>query len=444
MNKILVWELAIDFGIVSALILISKYIRTSVTIIQRLYIPVALLAGLFGLLLSQNGLGLFSLSDAAGSYGGVLIAIIFASIGLSTDVPKMSLLINRTGKLFAFNQTVTISQWLLGVVASLFILNAVSPGLSPAFGLVMPAGFMGGHGTAAVVGNNLIEMGWDDALTLALTSATFGVFAAVIGGLAIINIGAHFGFIKNVTQFKDMELHFRKGLIPKAERVSIGEETIASSSLNVFTLHLSLIAVVTSSAYLASKFLSSFNEFVSIPVFAGAFLIGCLVRVLMKKTGAHHHFEDRLFSFTAGAATDYLVVFGIASIKITVLISYAVPFLVLMAMGLSLCAFLMFYVAPRMLGERWFEKGVFSWGWMTGTVAMGILLLRISDPKGKSGILEDYAIAYIPGSVVDIILVSFIPTLVMTGFGINAIIGLIIYLALILAFSFFLNHRKQV
>lgn len=441
MNIILVWELAIDFGIVSGLILISKYIRTTVTIVQKLYIPVALLAGLLGLFLSQNGIGFFSLSEAASSYGSVLIAIIFASIGLSTDFPKISMLINRTGKLFAFNQTATISQWLLAVIAGIYLLNGISPGLSPSFGLVMPAGFMGGHGTAAVVGNSLIEMGWEDALTLALTSATFGVFAAVLGGLAIINIGARFGYIKNVTRFKDMELHFRKGLIPKADRVSIGEETIASSSLNVFTLHVSLIAVVTTAAYFVSEFLSSFNKFVSMPVFAGAFLIGCIARVLLRKTGALHHFEDRLLSFTAGSATDYLVVFGIASIKITVLITYVIPFLALMFMGLSLCIFLMFYVAPRMLGERWFEKGVFSWGWMTGTVAMGILLLRISDPKGKSGILEDYAIAYIPGSVVDIILVSFIPTLVMTGFGFNAIIGLIVYLMLILTLSFILNRR---
>jgi ESS family glutamate:Na+ symporter len=81
---------------------------------------------------------------------------------------------------------------------------------------------MGGHATAAVVGNNLIELGWDDAFTLALTAATFGIFASVLGGLAIINIGARFGYIKNITRFEDMEIQFRKGLIPKEERVSIG------------------------------------------------------------------------------------------------------------------------------------------------------------------------------------------------------------------------------
>ncbi len=438
----MIWELATDFGIASALILIAKYIRTTVTIIQRLYIPVALLAGLFGLLFSQNGVELFSFSNIASSYGGVLIAVIFGSIGLSTEFPKISLLVNRTGKLFVYNQTITISQWILAAVSGLFILKIFANDISESFGVILPAGFMGGHGTAAAVGNSLISLGWEDALTLALTSATFGIFASVLGGLIIVNIGARLGLIQNVTRFKDMELHFRKGLIPKAERNSIGEETVASSSVNVFTLHISLICIVTASAYYLSSFISDFYEFVSIPVFACAFLIGCLVRAIMKRTGAIPHFENRLFSFSAGAATDYLVVFGIASIKITVLISYALPFLLLMLMGMLLCLFLLFFVAPRMLGNHWFEKGIFSWGWMTGTVAMGILLLRIADPKGKNGILEDYAIAYIPGSIVDIILVSFVPTLIMAGYGIEALSGMLFYLATIIFLSFLLNWRK--
>lgn len=431
-----------DFGIASALILVSKYIRTTATLVQRLYIPAALLAGLIGLLISQNGLALISFSDAASSYGSVLIAVIFASIGLSTEFPKLDILVHRTGKLWTYNQTVTICQWIVALLAGMYVLQLIAPGISPSFGIVMPAGFMGGHGTAAAVGNSLMELGWDDALTLALTSATFGIFASVLGGLAIINVGAYFGLIKNVTKFKDMETHFRKGLIPKAERPSIGAETVSSSSLNVFSLHIALIGVVMLIAYKTSEYISSFNEFVSIPVFACAFLVGCLVRILMKRSGAIDHFEDKLLSFSAGAATDYLVVFGIASIKITVLITYAVPFLTLMLIGMTLCLFLMFYVAPRMLGDHWFEKGVFSWGWMTGTVAMGILLLRISDPKGKSGILEDYAIAYIPGSVVDILLVSFVPTMIMTGYGLTALWIMLGYLAVVMAISFLLNRTQ--
>ena len=34
--------------------------------------------------------------------------------------------------------------------------------------------------------------------------------------------------------------------------------------------------------------------------------------------------------------------------------------------------------------DCWFEKAIFTWGWFTGTMAMGIALLRVADPKMRS------------------------------------------------------------
>ncbi|MCC4264773.1 hypothetical protein LL240_09935, partial [Oceanimonas baumannii] len=115
----------------------------------------------------------------------------------------------------------------------------------------------------------------------------------------------------------------------------------------------------------------------------------------------------------------------------TTILTRGAPLVVLMLLGLLLCLVMVFYVAPRMLGDQWFEKGVFSWGWMTGTVAMGILLLRIADPDRKTTILDDYAIAYVPGAVFDIILISFMPGLIMQGFIFEAIAGLVAYLVVV-------------
>lgn len=105
---------------------------------------------------------------------------------------------------------------------------------------------------------------------------------------------------------------------------------------------------------------------------------------------------------------------------------------------------MVFYVAPRMLGEQWFEKGVFSWGWMTGTVAMGILLLRIVDPNRKTTILDDYAIAYVPGAVFDILMISMMPGLIIHGFILEAIVGLIAYLIVVGIINRVLKKRLQV
>ena len=193
-------------------------------------------------------------------------------------------------------------------------------------------------------------------------------------------------------------------------------------------MHIALILVVTGAAYYFSSYLSGFSQYVSVPTFAMAFLLGSCTRFVLNRTGLLKHFDAKLFNHAASASTDYLIVFGIASIKMMLLVTYAVPFFTLMIIGLITCLFLVFFVAPRMLGDRWFEKGVFSWGWMTGTVAMGILLLRIADPDRKTKILDDYAIAYVPGAVVDILLISSMPALIMYGYMYPAIAVLLAYI----------------
>ena len=437
-----IWDIVVDFGIAGGIILACKFLRVNIVLLQRLFIPVAMLAGLVGLLIGNNGLNILPLSEMASRYGGVLISVVFAAIGLSTKFPKISTLFQRTGRMLAFNQIITVSQWALALIVGIWLLPLFWPDLPAAFGLVMPAGFMGGHGTALALGDGLTAFGWEDSLSLALTAATIGVFAAVLGGMIIINIGARMGVIKHVVKFEELERHVRRGQIPVDSRESAGEETVAASSINVFTLHLSLIGAVTASAYLFASWASSLNEFTSVPVFASAFLIGCFTRTMLQKTGSLHNFDEKIFSGCSGAATDLLIFFGITSIKTSVLILNVAPFLVLMLCGLFLCSVLVFVVAPRVFKQHWFDKGVFSWGWMTGTVALGILLLRICDPKNESHVLDDYAIAYVPGSVIDISLISFVPSLVMLGHGVNVLLVLGVYLCVVSTIPFFLNRMS--
>lgn len=52
-------------------------------------------------------------------------------------------------------------------------------------------------------------------------------------------------------------------------------------------------------------------------------------------------------------------------------------------------------------------------GWSTGVVAMGVVLLRIVDPRGQSGTLEDYGMAYVFISIVEVFLISLLPVTVI-------------------------------
>ena len=61
---------------------------------------------------------------------------------------------------------------------------------------------------------------------------------------------------------------------------------------------------------------------------------------------------------------------------------------------------------------------IFAWGWWTGTMAMGIALLRIVDPKLSSKAMDDYAMAYLPIAPIEILLITFVPILFVNGLGV--------------------------
>lgn len=136
----------------------------------------------------------------------------------------------------------------------------------------------------------------------------------------------------------------------------------------------------------------------------------------------------------SGGSTDYLVAFGVASIVPTVVAAYAVPLLILFIVGVVYCLLLFFLVAPKMFGHQWIERAIFGWGWATASVATAIAILKIVDPRMKSGTLEEFGVAYVGYAPFEIGLTILAPIAVIagvtTGFGIAATIVAVIVLAL--------------
>lgn len=409
------WILVTDAGIACALLLAAKLLRANLKILQRLFVPAALLAGVFGLALGDSGLGWLHLSTAAGSYGAVLICVVFAAVGLSTRFPRGDALLHRTGPMWAYIQANILIQWIAAILFGLTIVPLFFPNQPAAFGIIVPAAFAGGHGTVMGLGDTMANLGWEAFLSLGLTAATVGVFLAVIGGMGVINIFVRLGILKDVQRFDAMETYLQRGVVPRALRTSVGDETVASSSLHAVTLHLALIAVVTFGGYHVAKFVSSFSSTFAVPAFVCCFLVGCLTREVMEKLGLYEHFDERLISATAGSATDFLIFFGISSIKMSIVVLNSAPLIVLLLLGLVLCVVCTFPLAKLMLGKDWASRAIFSWGWITASLALSILLLRVCDPKGESEILDDFAIAYLPASIGDILILSLVPSLLMTG-----------------------------
>lgn len=406
----------IDISIISGLLLVGTILRAKVRWIQSLFLPASMIAGFLGLAFGPSGLGILPFSEQFSVYPSLLIAVIFAAIPIGAAKVRLSEVFHRVRNMFSYSMILTLSMWGIGVLFAMLILNPIFNDLPNGFGLILGAGFLGGHGTAAALGEGLIHAGWEEAMDLGMTSATVGLLVAVLGGLFLIKHSTESGKTQFITSFKDLPSELKSGLMPKSKRFNMGQETVSSSSIDPLVLHLAIIAFIIGISYWMTNTLSDLIPAISIPLFSVAFILGLLFQAISRRIKSDKYVDGRVMERIGGTATDFLVAFGIASINITVVMDYALPLILLFAFG-TLWAYLLFrFVGPNIFKEFWLEKSIFGWGWSTGTVAMGLALLRIVDPELKSRTPEDYALAYVGVAPIDIIIVTFAPILFALGF----------------------------
>ena len=148
-----------------------------------------------------------------------------------------------------------------------------------------------------------------------------------------------------------------------------------------------------------------------------SFVVGIAGMALMRLLKKPDYLDRETVNSVSGAATDYLIAFGIASIAPAAIADYWIPLVVLFVIGVVYCCFFFFWVAPRFFGEKWLERAVLGWGWATAAVATGIALLKIVDPKLKSGTLNEYGVAYIGFAPFEIGMTIIAPIAVIGGFS---------------------------
>ena len=414
MNTFTPWTLFVDIGIISSLLLIGKLMRVKIKWVQQLFIPPSLLAGFIGLALGPHGLDVLPLSSQTGTYAGILIAFIFGALPLTSQKTKGDN--KEIGAMWVYSQAGMLLQWAFGALLGLLVLNQIWP-LSPAFGITMPSGYCGGHGTAAAIGQAFSNLGQDEILTLAMTAATFGIVGSVILGLIFVKWGARKKHTTYLADYNDLPQELRTGLLPQEKRESMGESTCSSISIDSLTFNLAIICLIALGGYGISKLAAHFMPGFELPVFSCAFVVGILAKKLLDRTRASESICPQTVGHISGAMTDFLVAFGIASIKLSVVVEYIVPLAILLLSGLAFTLIYVFIMARKLMKECWFEKALFTWGWFTGTMAMGIALLRVVDPKMKSRCLDSYALAYLFIAPVEIALITFAPVAFVNGYG---------------------------
>ena len=177
-------DLTFDVCIMSALLVLGKIIRTRVPLLQNLFIPSALIAGFIGIILGPFCLNWVPLSSQASSYAGILIAVLFATLYLGRrSQGSFKEMFRQVGDTFMLNGAAEILQYGIALILGGILIATVFQGVTEWFPILMPGGFVGGHGTAAAIGSVFEEGGWAEATTVGQTFATFGLLGGIISGI---------------------------------------------------------------------------------------------------------------------------------------------------------------------------------------------------------------------------------------------------------------------
>ena len=153
----------VSFVLLCLLLGVGHLLRTKLRILQKLYLPSCVIAGLVGLAVIQiiaavdPGRGpLNSINSALAQsivpwskLPGLLINIVFACLFLGVTLPKFSTLVKRAGPQLAYGQIVAWGQYLVALALFIFLIKSLFPSLPGMFAGILPVGFEGGHGTAA-------------------------------------------------------------------------------------------------------------------------------------------------------------------------------------------------------------------------------------------------------------------------------------------------------
>lgn len=390
-----VTDILIDFAIASFFIAVSQLLRAKVGLLQKFFVPPSMLAGFIALALGSQGFDVLPFSEAISSYASVLIIVIFAGVGIngfsfSKDGFKAE--VNRIGSYFSYKVLAQAIQFAFAPLFGVLVISRLFPNINYGFGLLLASGFSGGHGTAAAVGTAFARLGDTDAMDIAMTCATVGILSGIFGGLFFIKLGTKYGWTKYMKGFQYISDDLRCGLVPENERRSMGKETTSSTVLDPLAWHLAVLLIASGIGVFLSKGIYAATG-LDLPNYLMAFITAIIMFVIFKKTGVGGYIDENVISRISGTATDYLVFFGIASIKISVIIKYAAPLGLLLLWGIVLVVLTLMFFGPAMNKGSWFERSIFVWGYSTGVFAIGFILLRIVDPMNRSKTLNDTAFA---------------------------------------------------
>lgn len=403
------------FLVLGVFLLLGKVIRVKTGWVQKLFLPSSIIAGFIMLALGPQvlgaiagAIGLDGMEEAGiftpqmlevwSSLPGLLISIVFATLFLGQQLPSFRRARDLAGPQLSFGIALGSGQYVIALLLTVAILVPVF-GATPMVGALLEIGFEGGHGTAAGMGPTLTELGFEDGGDLALGIATVGVVGGIMIGILLINWGVRTGRTRIVTGSADLSIEEQKGLFSQDEHYPAGKLTSRPASVEPLSLHVAVVGLSILIGWLLLRGLQLIEQavwadtieiFEFVPLFPLAMLGGVVVQLAADRMGAGPLIDHQIMLRIQGLALDFLIVSALATLSLTAIGANIGPFLILCVAGIVLTVGLLLLLAPRIIPDYWFERGIGDFGQSMGVTATGLILMRIVDPDAESPAFEAF------------------------------------------------------
>lgn len=390
------------------LLVIGKWVRVGTPLLQDLFLPSSLIAGLIALILGPEILGKITGGELFPSFvldtwrflPGLMINIVFAALFIGKKIPNINTIWKLAGPQVVMGYLLSFGQYVVGLLLSIFIL-APFFGMNPLAGALIEIGFVGGHGTAAGLRETFEVVGFAEGADLAIGLATVGIISGVLIGIILINWGIRKNKLVNKIKVADRSDIERKGLSELDTREPAGFLSTRLESIEPLSLHFGYITIAILVGYgllqgliwieaVTWGAMTGIYLLRYVPLFPLAMLGGIIVQLVLGKVDRYSTVDREMINRIQGLALDILIVSALATLSLTVIGENFMPFLILSLGGILWTLFAFLVLAPRMLPDFWFERGIGDFGQSMGVTATGLLLMRITDPESKTPALESF------------------------------------------------------
>lgn len=459
--------------LLGVMMLVSKIIRVKWRLAQRLFIPSSIIGGAIALLIGPDvlgriasALGTDAFADAGlftteilevwSSLPGLLISLVFAGLFMGHRLPSPKQALQIAGPQISFGMTIASGQYVLGLLLAILVLVPLFD--VPVWtGTLIEIGFEGGHGTAAGMADTFAEFGFAEAQDLALGMATVGILSGIIVGIALINWGVRRGKTEILKKDASPSVAEQAGIVEKERRRSAGTLTVQPSSIETLTLHFGLLALAVLIGWLMLTGLQwiesvlwadSFELFAHVPLFPIAMIGGIMVQLAIQAFDRDEIVDQQLIERLQGFSLDVLVIAALGTLSLQAIAANAGPFLLLAGVGLAWSIFAFIVLAPRMLPNFWFERGIADTGQALGVTSTGLILLRVVDPDLKTPAYSAFGYKQLllePFFGGGLVTAGAIP--IIATFGVGWILGpmlLLLIASLAIGFLYFGRQRTAV